>query len=529
MKVIVADKLAEAGVEILAQADGIDVDNRAGITPAELLSAIAEYHGIVVRSATEVTADVLEAGRHLKVVGRAGIGVDNIDVPAATRRGIVVMNAPEANTITTAEHAISMMLALAKNIPQATASIKSGGWEKSRFMGTELYNKTLGVVGLGRIGRIVARRARGMEMKVLGCDPYISSSAAEELGADLVPLDELLERADFVTLHVPVTDATRGMIGADALAKMKPTARLINCARGGLVDEQALYEALKSGQLAGAALDVFETEPPGDSPLLDLDSVICTPHLGASTEEAQKNVAIAIAEQVRDFLLKDVIRNAINVPCVPREELARMAPYLALAEGLGSFVAQIAKGGITGVDIEFRGEVCGLGTAPLTVAVLKGVLGTQSKEVNMVNAPILARERGIEVSEKTVSKSADFASLVSVRIVTEKEERLIAGTLFHGRDPRIVRLDDCDLEAQLTGQMLVIANRDVPGVVGKLGTLLGDNDINIANMGLGRTTPRGTATAIFNVDDPISRPVLEQIRDLPFILSADGVRLDAVK
>jgi len=529
MKILIADKLSETGIEVLREAEEFEVDNRAGISPEELLGAIGAYHALVVRSATKVTAEVLEQGRNLKVVGRAGIGVDNIDVSAATRRGIVVMNAPEANTVTTAEHAISMMLALAKNIPQATISIKRGAWEKSRFVGSEVFNKTLGVVGVGRIGRIVVRRARALEMKVLAYDPYISASLAEELGVELLPLEELLERSDFVTLHVPLSDATRHMIGAEQLARMKSSARLINCARGGLVDEEALYNALKSGRLAGAALDVFENEPPGKSPLFELDNVICTPHLGASTNEAQRNVAVAIGEQIRDFLLKGIIHNAINVPCVPREQLARMAPYLILGEALGGFVAQLAEGGVTGVDIEFRGEICSLGTPPVTVAVLKGILGAQSKDVNMVNAPVLAKERGIEISEKTVSTSPHFASLVSVKIITDKGERTIAGTLFLGRDPRVVQLDGYHLEAQLAGQMLVVSNRDVPGVIGKLGTLLGDNDVNIAGMALGRTSPRGVALAIFNVDESIRAPVLEQIRALPFILSAHSVHLGVVE
>jgi len=525
VKVIVTEKLSDRGLAILAAASGLTVDVKTGLSPEALQEAVGPYDGLVVRSATKVTKAVIERAANLKAIGRAGIGVDNIDVEAASKRGIVVMNAPEGNTVTTAEHAVALMLALAKNIPQANLSVKSGKWERG-FVGAEVFNKTLGIIGIGRIGRIVAQRATGLRMNVIAYDPYISKDMADELRVELVSLDDLLPRADFVSLHVPFTEATRNILNADRIGKMKPGARLINCARGGLVDERALREALAAGKLAGAALDVFEKEPPKDNPLLSLPNVICTPHLGASTAEAQENVSIAIAEQMRDYLLRGVIRNAVNVPCVERELMTRLAPYLKLAESLGSLLSQIIEGGLRHIELAYSGEVSSLPTSPLTVSALKGILQASMKDVNMVNAPVLAKERGIRITEKTSADAADFASLVTLSITSDKETRRIAGTLFRKEEPRIVQLDNYDLEAVPTGWMLVVFNEDIPGVIGKMGTILGNNDINIAAMHLGRNAPRGVAAAIYSVDERIPPRVLDDIRALPFVISAKLVRLN---
>jgi len=524
-KVLVSDELAPQGLEILERARGLELDYRPGLAPGELLEAIGSADGLVIRSGTKVTADVIEAARELKVIGRAGIGVDNVDVQAATARGIVVMNTPGGNNITTAEHAVALLIALARHIPQATASMKHGRWEKNRFMGLELYNRTLGVVGLGRIGRIVADRARGLGMKVIAHDPFLSASAGQRLDVELVSFDALLARSDAITVHVPRTKETTGLIGAEALAKVRPGVLIVNAARGGIVDEQALLEALEDGRVAGAALDVFTQEPPPpEDPLVQHERVICTPHLGASTEQAQVNVAIAIAEQVRDYLLLDVIGNAVNVPSISREMLDQMRPYLELAQKLGRFQGQLCSGSIDQIEVEYSGEAAELNVAPLTVAVLKGLLESVTDQVNMVNAPVLAQERGIKVIESKSNRSLDFASAMSTR-VTGCLDRLIVGAVFHGNQPRIVRIDDFMLEAIPEGPTLLLHNHDRPGVVGQVGTVLGEAGVNISRMQLALARDRREACMIVNIDSPPQQAVMERLRSLDHMISAQLVEL----
>ena len=524
-RVLVSDELASQGLEILERARGIEVDYRPGLSPGELLTAIADADGLVIRSGTKVTADVIAAGRKLRVIGRAGIGVDNVDVPAATARGIVVMNTPGGNNITTAEHAIALLISLARHIPQATASMKAGQWEKTRFMGTELYNRTLGVLGLGNIGRIVADRARGLGMKVIAHDPYLSEKQIPNLDVELVSFDALLERADAITVHVPRTKDTTGMLGKAAFAKARRGVLVVNAARGGIVDEAALLEALKSGQVAGAALDVFVTEPPAkDHPLVHHENVICTPHLGASTEQAQVNVGIAVAEQVRDYLQSEIVGNAVNMPSVPKELLARIRPYLVLGEKLGRFQGQLCKGAIDQIEIEYAGDAADLNVAPLTVAVLKGLLESVTDKVNMVNAPSLAQQRGIKVIESKSSRTRDFASSISTR-VTGCIDRTIVGALFHGGQPRIVRIDDFMLEAIPEGPTLLVHNHDRPGVVGTVGTVLGETGFNISRMQLALVRERNEAAMIVNIDTAPDESVLERLRSLPHMISVQLVDL----
>jgi D-3-phosphoglycerate dehydrogenase len=524
-RVLVSDSLAAQGLEILRHARGIEVDYRPGIAPGELLAAIADADGLVIRSGTKVTADVIAAGSRLRVIGRAGIGVDNVDVPAATARGIVVMNTPGGNNITTAEHAIALLISLARHIPQATASMKAGHWEKNKYVGMELYNRTLGVIGLGNIGRIVAERARGLGMKVIAHDPYLSEKQLPTLDVELVSLDALLERSDAITVHVPRTKDTTGMLGRDAFAKMRRGVLLVNAARGGIVDEAELLAALESGRVAGAALDVFAAEPPAkDHPLVLHERVICTPHLGASTEQAQVNVAIAVAEQVRDYLQAEIVGNAVNVPSVPRELLARIRPYLVLAEKLGRFQGQLCKGAIDQIEIEFAGEAAELNVAPLTLAVLKGLLESVTDKVNMVNAPSLAQQRGIKVIESKSSRTRDFASSIATR-VTGCIDRTIVGALFHGGQPRIVRIDDFMLEAIPEGPTLLVHNHDRPGVVGTVGTVLGESGCNISRMQLALVRERAEAAMIVNVDSAPDAAVLERLRSLPHMISVQLVDL----
>jgi len=524
-KVLVSDSLAAEGLAILEHAPGLTVVNRSGMKPAELLEAVGDVDGLVVRSATQVTAQVIAAAPELRVIGRAGIGVDNVDVPAATQRGIVVVNTPEGNNVTTAEHALALLVALARHVPQATASMKAGKWEKGRFSGTELWNRTLGVVGLGNIGRIVADRARGLGMRVIAADPYTAPEVAAKLDVELVTLDELLARADAITLHVPRTKETTKLLGRDAFAKMKRGVMVVNAARGGIVDEAALLEALESGKVAGAALDVFEEEPPPkDHPLVKHERVICTPHLGASTEQAQRNVSIGVAEQVRDFLLAGAIRNAVNVPSVSPELLEQVRPYLRLGEKLGRFQAQLCPGAIEEIEIEYAGEVAGLRVAPITISVLKGMLENVSERVNMVNAPLVAQERGIRVIESKSSRPMDFASAITTR-VRGCVDRLIAGALFHGNQPRIVRIDDFMLEAIPEGPTILIFNHDKPGVVGAVGTLLGEARINISRMQLGLVREREQAAMLVNVDQMPADGVMERLRALPNMITAQLVDL----
>ncbi len=527
MKVLVSDKLSPKGVEIFEKAGGIEVEVKTGLPPDELKSIIGEYDGLVIRSATKVTAEIIEAAGKLKVVGRAGSGLDNVDVPAASKKGIVVMNTPGGNTITTAEHAVSMMLALSRKIPQATASMKSKKWEKSKFMGAEFYSKTLGVLGVGQIGSIVADRARGLRMNVIAYDPFLSSEGAEKLGVELVTMDELLQRSDYITIHVPKTSDTVNLINKEVFSKMKDGVLLINCARGGIVNEQDLCDAIKSGKVAGAALDVFEKEPPdADNPLLDLDEVICTPHLGASTEEAQENVAVAVADQMVDYLLRGTIRNATNVPSVDSEVLATIKPHLNLAERLGSFQGQVISGGLEQISIEYSGAVAALQTEPITVSLLKGLLfPILQEEVNYVNAPIIAKERGIKVVESTTSQSEDFLSLITLRVKTDKEERLVAGTIFGRSDPWIVQVDQFRIEAVPDNYMLLFHTQDRPGVIGNIGTSLAKHGINIARMQFGREKQEGESLLVLSTDGPVAKEHIEQMQKLDHVISIYSIEI----
>ncbi|MBI5183004.1 MAG: phosphoglycerate dehydrogenase [Nitrospinae bacterium] len=526
MKVLVSDELSEKGIEIFKREREIELEVKIGLSIEDLIAEIPDYDALVIRSGTKVTAEVIEAGDNLKVIGRAGIGVDNIDIDAASKRGIVVMNTPEGNIITTAEHTISMMLALSRNIPQANAYVKSKKWKKKGFIGVEVFNKTLGVIGLGRIGRVVVKRAQGLEMNVIAYDPFISKDTAYNIGIELVEMEELLRRSDYITIHVPKTEGTIHLIGPKEFRMMKKGVRIINCSRGGIVDEEALYQAIVDKRVSGAALDVFEKEPPVDSPLLELDEVICTPHLGASTGEAQENVAIAVAEQIVDFLKRGEIRNAINVPSVDIEVLGKIRPFLSLAEKLGSFQGQLVEGGIREVTVKYSGDVINLGVKIVTVSVLKGLLQVFiERDVNWVNASIIAEERGIRVLETTSSEVEDFTSLIGVKIKTDKEEREIYGTIFGKEDPRIVRVDDYHIEAILSGNMLFFSNVDAPGVIGRIGTVLGNNKINIAGMHLGRTRPQGKAVAIVNIDSPVTEEALKEIRGMQDIISAKRITL----
>ena len=518
VKVLIADKMDPRAAAIFRER-GIRVDERPGLSPDELNTIIGEYDGLAVRSSTKVNAAAMDAGLpRLKVIGRAGIGVDTIDVPAASERGVVVMNTPYGNSITTAEHAIAMMFALAREIPQADQSTQAGKWEKNRFMGVELAGKTLGLVGCGNIGSIVADRALGLKMKVAAYDPFLSPERALDLGVEKVELDELLARADFITLHTPLTDQTRGILGREALAKARPGVRIVNCARGGLIDEAALKDALETGQVAGAALDVFQNEPAKESPLFGTRGLICTPHLGASTNEAQVNVAIQIAEQMSDYLLLGGITNAVNVPSLSAEEAPRLRPYMALAEKLGRLVGQIAGAEIRSVDIEVEGHAAELNIKPVTGAVLAGLMGTWSDTVNMVNAPYLAKERGLAVREIRNEGEGDYHTLVAVTVGTEHGDRRVEGTLFGNRAPRLVTIFGIRVEAELAGQMIYIVNTDAPGFIGALGTTLGESGINIATFNLGRHDAGGEAVALVAVDDPITPDVAKELRGLPGVL-----------
>ncbi len=512
MKILVSDQLAESGIEKLMAVPSFEVEVNTSLTPEELRQIIKEYDALVIRSATKVTEDIIEAADRLKVIARAGIGLDNVDIAAASKRGIVVMNTPEGNVITTAEHAIAMLLALSRNIPQAAASIREGKWEKKRFRGKEVFNKTLGIIGVGRIGRVVVDRAKGLKMNVVAYDPYISMQSIEKMGIEAVSLDDLYARADYVTVHTPMTQETRNIINASAFQKMKKGVFVINCARGGIVDEAALYDAIQAGIVAGAALDVFVKEPPKGNPLLTLDKVIATPHLGASTDEAQENVALAVADQVIDYLQHDTIRNAVNAPMIDGEVLANLRPYLTLAERLGRLLAQIIRGAIEEVSIEYIGDTSSVDTRPLTISVLKGMLTTfLSHEVNFVNAPIIAQERNIKVTESVRKEAEDFTNLINVTMKTNEEKQLVSGTIFGKRDARLVRINDFRLEAVMDGHMLLIYNIDTPGTIGAIGTTLGRHDVNISMMDVGQVLERGQNIIFLRTDTPVTRPVVEEL------------------
>jgi D-3-phosphoglycerate dehydrogenase len=514
VRVLISDPMDPNAAAIFRER-GIEVDEKPGLSPDELKAIIGDYDGLAIRSATKVTKALLDAADKLKVVGRAGIGVDNVDIPAATARGVVVMNTPFGNSITTAEHAIALMFALARQLPEADASTQAGRWEKNRFMGVELTAKTLGLIGAGNIGSIVASRAIGLRMKVVAYDPFLTPERALELGIEKVELDELLRRADFITLHTPLTDQTRGILSRDALARTKPGVRIINCARGGLIDEQALKEALDSGHVAGAALDVFEQEPATASPLFGTPGFISTPHLGASTSEAQVNVAIQVAEQMSDFLLLGGVTNAINMPSLSAEEAPRLKPYMALAEKLGKLVGQVLGENVRAISVEVEGAAAELNQKPITGAVLAGLMGSYSDSVNMVNAPWLAKERGLDVREIRHEREGDYHTLVAVTVGTPTGERRVAGTLFGNKAPRLVEIFGVEVEAELAGAMLYIVNTDEPGFIGKLGTTLGEAGLNIATFNLGRRAAGGEAVALVAIDEEVPASVVKQLCALP--------------
>ena len=516
-KVLISDKMDPNAARIFEER-GCEVDVKPGMTPDELKAVIGEYDGLAIRSATKVTPEILDAATNLKVIGRAGIGVDNVDIPYASGKGVVVMNTPFGNSITTAEHAIAMIMALARQIPAADRRTQAGEWPKNDFMGVEVTGKTLGLIGAGNIGSIVAARAQGLKMKVIAFDPFLTAERALEIGVEKVDLDTLLARADFITLHTPLTDETRNILSEANLAKTKAGVRIVNCARGGLIDEQALKVALDSGHVAGAALDVFESEPATASPLFGTPNFISTPHLGASTNEAQVNVAIQVAEQMSDFLLLGGVTNAINMPSLSAEEAPRLRPYMALAEDLGKLVGQILGEDVRSVSVEVEGAAAQLNQKPITGAVLAGLMGTYSQTVNMVNAPFLAKERGLDVKEVRHDREGDYHTLVAVEVGTSKDPMRVAGTLFGNKAPRLVELFGVEIEGELTGTMIYIVNTDTPGFIGKLGTALGEAGINIATFNLGRREALGEAVALVAVDGDVPVEVVAKLAKL------EGVR-----
>lgn len=511
-RVLVSDELSETAVQIFRDR-GVEVDYmpKLGKDKEKLAEIIGQYDGLAIRSATKVTEKLLEKADRLKVVGRAGIGVDNVDIPAASKKGVIVMNTPFGNSVTTAEHAIAMMFAVARQLPEASVSTHAGKWEKSKFMGVELYNKTLGVIGAGNIGGIVCDRAVGLHMKVIAYDPFLSEERARALGVHKVELDELLARADFITLHVPLTDKTRGVLNAENIAKTKKGVRIINCARGGLVDEAALAEALKSGHVAGAAFDVFEVEPATESPLFGLPNVVVTPHLGASTTEAQENVALQVAEQMSDYLLSGAVQNALNMPNVTAEEAAVMGPWIKLAGHLGSFIGQMTNEPIRAINILYDGRVADMNIAALNQSVLAGVLKAQNPDVNLVSAPVVARDKGIQISTTRQDKSGVFDAYVKVTMVTDKRERSIAGTCFSDGKPRFIQIKGINIDAEVGEHMLYTTNDDVPGIIGLLGMTMGKNGVNIANFTLGRSGVGQDAIAILYLDQAIDPKVVETL------------------
>jgi len=522
-KVLISDALSPRAAEIFATR-GIEVDLAPGLSPDGLKAHIAEYDGLAVRSATKVTHGLIARAEHLKVIGRAGIGVDNIDVAAATQRGIVVMNTPYGNSITAAEHTIAMLFALCRQIPAADRSTQAGKWEKARFMGVELTGKMLGIIGCGNVGSIVAERALGLRMKVIAYDPFLSPERAVGLGIEKVTLEELLGRADFITLHTPLTEATKHLIDAGAIAKMKPGVRLINCARGGLVVEEDLAAALDTGHVAGAAIDVFVEEPAIENPLFGRENVVATPHLGAATSEAQENVALQIAVQMADFLLTGAVSNAVNLPSLTAEEVKRLSPYMKLAEQLGSFAGQLTETGITAVSVEYEGAAAELNVKPLTAIALTGLLSPQLASVNMINAPDICRERDIRVSETRRAEPVDYQTLIRVIVTTERRRREVVGTLFAGDKPRIVSVEGISLEAELGSTMLFVRNYDKPGFIGALGNALGAAEVNIATFHLGRTAPGKDAIALVEVDQALTPEILDTVRALPNVIQVKALR-----
>ena len=522
-KVLIADKLSPAAVAIF-QERGVDADVKTGLAKEELIKIIGNYDGVAIRSATKLTADVLKHAKNLKVIGRAGIGVDNVDIPAATAAGVIVMNTPFGNSITTAEHAISLMLALARELPAANASTQAGKWEKNRFMGVEITGKVLGLIGAGNIGSIVADRAKGLKMRVIAYDPYLSPERAQDLGIEKVELNDLLARADFITLHVPLTPETKNILSAEALAKTKKGVRIVNCARGGLIDEKALKAAIDSGHVAGAALDVFEVEPAKENVLFGNEKIVATPHLGASTTEAQENVALQVAEQISDYLLTGAITNALNMPSISASEAQKVGPWIALASKLGAFVGQLTDTSLEAIEIVYEGTASQLNTRALSQAALAGLLNPVLSGVNMVNAPLVAKERGIKVSEVRRGQEGAYEGYMKITAtLAGGSTRRVAGTVFSDGRPRLIQVKDINLDAEFAPHMLYVVNEDKPGFIGKFGTLLGDAKVNIANFTLGRSAPGQDAIALIEVDGQVPDTVVEQITKLPLVKMAKAL------
>ena len=518
-KVLISDKMDPKAAEIF-RARGVEVDEITGKTPEELKAIIGQYDGLAIRSSTRATKEILEAATNLKVIGRAGIGVDNVDIPAASALGVVVMNTPFGNSITTAEHAIALMFALARQLPEADASTQAGKWEKNRFMGVELTGKTLGLIGAGNIGSIVADRAKGLRMRVIAYDPFLSPERAQDIGVEKVELNDLLARAEIITLHTPMTPQTKNILSREALAKTRKGVRIINCARGGLIDEAALKQGLESGHIAGAALDVFQVEPAKEHPLFGTPNFVSTPHLGASTTEAQVNVAIQVAEQMADFLVSGGVTNALNMPSLSAEEAPRLKPYMALAEKLGSLVGQLAHDNLKSIAIESEGAAAELNQKPIVGAVLAGLMRVHSDTVNMVNAPFLAKERGLDVREVRHDREGDYHTMVRVTVGTEQGDRSVAGTLFGNAAPRLVELFGIKVEADLAGHMLYIVNEDAPGFIGRLGTTLGEAGVNIGTFHLGRREAGGEAILLLSVDEDVNADLIAKVRTLPGVKTA---------
>ncbi|MBB3711255.1 D-3-phosphoglycerate dehydrogenase [Limimaricola variabilis] len=513
-KVLISDALSDAAVQIFRDR-GIEVDfqPKLGKDKEKLAEIIGNYDGLAIRSATKATEKLIEKATNLKVIGRAGIGVDNVDIPAASKKGIIVMNTPFGNSITTAEHAISMLMAVARQIPEANASTHAGKWEKSRFMGVEVTGKTLGVIGAGNIGSIVIDRAHGLKMKVVAYDPFLSEERATEIGVEKLELDELLKRADFITLHVPLTDQTRNILSKENIAKLKPGVRIVNCARGGLVDEAALAEAITEGRVAGAAFDVFAEEPATNSPLFNLPNVVVTPHLGAATTEAQENVALQVAEQMSDYLLTGAVTNAINMPSITAEEAKIMGPWIGLSGHLGNFIGQMTDEPVKAINILYDGVVSEMNLAALNSALVAGIMRKVNPDVNMVSAPVIAKERGIQISTTKQDQSGTFEGYVKVTVVTDKRERSVAGTVFSDGKPRFIQIKGINIDAEIGRHMVYTTNQDVPGIIGVLGTMMGENGVNIANFTLGRNQRAGEAIAILYADEAVSEEVLQKLRD----------------
>ena len=518
-RVLISDKLSPTAVQIFKDY-GLDVDFQPdlGKDKDKLLEVIGQYDGLAIRSATKVTEKIIAEATNLKVIGRAGIGVDNVDIPKASAKGIIVMNTPFGNSITTAEHAVAMMFAVARQIPAADTSTQQGKWEKSKFMGVELTSKTLGIIGAGNIGSIVAERALGLKMRVVAFDPFLTPERAADLGIEKVELDELFARADFITLHTPLTEKTKNIVNADAFTKMKDGVRIINCARGGLIDEAALVEALKSGKVAGAAIDVFETEPATENELFGLPNVVCTPHLGAATTEAQENVAIQVAEQMSEYLMKGAVSNALNMPSITAEEAPKLTPFVTLAEKLGLFAGQQTESGIKAIRIEYEGDVAEMNVKALTAAALSGLMQPLLQSVNMVSAPVMARDRGIKIEEVRREQEGAYDSYIRLTIKTENQERSVAGTVFSDGKPRFIQIKGINMDGEFGENMLYITNQDKPGFIGRLGTLLGDHEINVATFALGRKEQGGDAIALLSIDGEVNGELLSAIHALEGVL-----------